>query len=114
MANTNSLEAAFAIGTPATSAASKTCSRCNGTGWWALGRKCFKCGGVGHAERTTLATRIRDKRLHVEEVRGIIATYSGHLATAARWGRKCIEARITERTTQLAQLEAELAAMEGA
>lgn len=96
---------------PARTSAHKTCSRCRGTGWWQLGRKCFKCGGVGHHEVATLATRIRDKRAHVEEVRGIIATDAAALATA-RFGRGQREKHIAERTAQLAVLEAELAALE--
>lgn len=79
-----------------------------------LGRVCFRCGGEGNLERSTLATRIRDKRAHLEEVRGIIALNTKHLATAPRWGRKPLEDRIAERTAQLALLESELAALEAA
>lgn len=112
MAAKNSLEAAFAIGRPARNAAHKTCSRCKGTGWWQLGRKCFKCGGRGHAEVVTLATQIRDKRAHIEEVRASIATETAALATA-RFGRKSREERIAANAANLARLEAELAALEG-
>lgn len=113
MNTTNSLEAAFAIGTPAKTAADKTCTRCKGTGWWSLGRRCFKCGGEGHAERLTNAVRIRDKRAHIDEVRGIVAADVERLATV-RFGRKQLESAIAKRTAQLAQLEAELAALEAA
>jgi hypothetical protein len=110
--NTATLEAAFAIGRPAPSAAFKTCSRCKGTGWWQLARKCFKCGGRGHAEVVTLATQIRDKRAHIEEVRASIVTDTAALAVA-RFGRRSREERIAKDNAQLATLEAELAALEG-
>ena len=86
-------------------------SRCQGTGWWQLGRKCFKCGGAGHLEVASLATKIRDKRAHVEEVRGIITADVAALATA-RFGRGQRERHIADRTVQLAVLEAELATLE--
>jgi hypothetical protein len=108
--NKNSLEQAFAIGRPAQSSAHRTCGRCRGTGWWQLGRRCFGCGGVGRHEVVTLAVRIRDKRAHVEEVRGIIAADIAALATA-RFGRGQREREIAKRTAQLAALEAELAAL---
>jgi hypothetical protein len=105
------LEAAFAIGRPAPSKAFKTCSRCKGTGWWQLARKCFKCGGRGHAEVVTLATKIRDKRAHIEEVRAMIAIDTAGM-TEARLGRKSRAERIAKDTAQLAVLEAELVALE--
>lgn len=111
MKNTATLETTFAIGRPARSAAEKTCTRCKGTGWWQLARKCFKCGGRGHSEVVTLATRIRDKRAHIEEVRASIATDTAALAVA-RFGRKSREERIAKDTAQLTVLEGELIAME--
>lgn len=106
-----SLEQAFAIGRPAQTSAHRTCSRCQGTGWWQFGRTCFKCGGAGRHVVFTLAMKIRDKRAHVEEVRGIISAGITALATA-RFGRAQLEKRLADRTAQLATLEAELAALE--
>lgn len=106
-----SLEAAFAIGRPAPSAAYRTCSRCNGTGWWSFGRKCFKCGGSGHAERVTTATKIRDKAAHIAEVEGIVAQCRTLLETA-RFGRKSRQVELDKRTAQLEILRAELAALQ--
>lgn len=106
-----SLEQMFAIGRPAQTRAHQTCSRCMGTGWWQLGRVCFRCGGGGRHEVTTLATRIRDKRAHAEEVRGIIASETALLATS-RFGRGQREKHIADRAAQLVALEAELATLE--
>lgn len=111
MTTKNSLEAAFAIGRPAADAAHKTCSRCRGTGWWSLGRKCFKCGGLGHAEKSTLATQIRDKRAHLTEIRASIEADSARLATA-RFGKSMIEAAIARNAALLDRLVSDLAAME--
>lgn len=110
---TATLEAMFAIGSPARTKAFRTCSRCKGTGWWQFGRKCFKCGGAGKAERDTAAVQLRNKRAHVVEVREIIAGDTSALA-GAKFGRRILEERIAQRTAQLAVLEAELAALEGA
>ena len=103
------LEAAFAIGRPARSSAYKTCTRCKGTGWWQLARLCFKCGGVGHAEVSTLATKIRDKQAHIAEVREMITSDEAFLATATkRWTRIGPEAHLASNKANLAKLEAEL------
>lgn len=110
--NKPSIEAAFAIGRPARTAAFKTCSRCKGTGWWQLARKCFKCGGVGHAEVVTLATQIRDKRIHIAQVIEMIVGHEAYLATATRrWSRIQQEAQLESERTNLVRLETELAAM---
>jgi RecJ-like exonuclease len=113
MNKTATLEAAFAIGRPAKVATDQTCSRCRGTGWWSLGRPCFKCGGRGHAERITLATKIRDKRAHIAEVREVIAHETAQLAKAT-FCRSQREDRIARSTVHLANLESELAALEAA
>ncbi len=105
------LETEFAIGRPAATSADATCSRCNGTGWWSLGRKCFKCGGAGHAERATQATKLRDKRAHIAEVRGMLEQETALLATA-RFGRSLRQDRIAKLSAQLGQLETEIAALE--
>lgn len=110
--DTMALERMFAIGSPARTKAFKTCSRCQGTGWWQLGRRCFKCGGAGKAERVTLATQIRDKLRHVAEVRGLVTDYTARLASGPRWARSQIEGHLAQRTAQLTTLEAELAALE--
>lgn len=108
----------FPIGRPATSSKSVTCTWCNGTGWWQFGRRCFKCGGVGRAERITKETRLRDKRAHVSEVEGIIAENEVTLAQlgegAANWKTCGVRGEIARRSAQLVQLRAELAAMEAA
>jgi RecJ-like exonuclease len=106
-----SLEAAFAIGRPARSAAYKTCTRCKGTGWWQLARKCFKCGGVGHAEVTTLATQIRDKRKHIAEVEEMIAQENTNLATV-KFGKASRMRTIESYAENLVRLRAELAELE--
>lgn len=106
----------FPIGRPATSSKSVTCTRCKGTGWWQFGRRCFKCGGVGRAERVTKETRLRDKRAHVAEVEGIIAENEARLAQldegAANWKTRGAREEIARRSDQLVQLRAELAVLE--
>ncbi len=112
------IEAAFAIGRPARSAAYKTCSRCKGTGWWQLGRKCFKCGGVGHAEKATNATRLRDALAHRTERQGLIATDEKRLADklaagAPRWQWMHLPEHIAADKATLAKVEAEILALGG-
>lgn len=103
------LEAEFAIGKPATSAKHVTCSRCKGTGWWQLGRKCFKCGGFGRAEHITDATRLRDKRAHVAEATKTLAATEAYVP---RWGKAGHAALILRERAHLTKLQAELAALE--
>ncbi len=112
MAN-DTLETAFAIGRPARSAAHKTCSRCKGTGWWQLARLCFKCGGVGHAEVSTKATRIRDKCAHILEVEGLLADDIRRRGII-RFGKRQHEEHIANHEANLARLRAELADLEAA
>ena len=106
----------FPIGRPATSPKFATCTRCKGTGWWQFARPCFKCGGVGRAERVTKETKLRDKRAHVAEVEGIIAENAARLAQlgegAASWKTRGPREEVARRSEQLVQLRAELAAME--
>lgn len=114
---TVSLEEAFAIGRPARTSAYKTCSRCKGTGWWQLFRKCFKCGGCGHAEVSTVATQIRDKRKHIAEVRAALETNRACLAEKLaagrpRWTWMSIEDWIARDQENLLKLEGDLAALE--
>ena len=110
------IEAAFAIGRPARTAAHITCTRCKGTGWWQIGRLCFKCGGKGNAEKSTLATRIRDKRNHVAEVTASIVENKARLAKlgpdAPRWKRMSPEEWLARDEENLVRLESELAALE--
>jgi hypothetical protein len=108
------IEEMFAIGRPAKAGSGwRTCRRCRGTGWWQLGRKCFACGGVGRAEISTTATKLRDKKKHVAEVREIIAREKALLPTT-RFGRKSREREIARREEQLLILEAEVAVLEAA
>lgn len=110
-------EAAFAIGRPARNAAQVTCSRCKGTGWWQFARKCFKCGGVGHTEKITNATRLRDARAHLAERVAIVAAERALLAEKQaagrpRWTWRSIEKRLPEELETIAKIEAEITALE--
>jgi hypothetical protein len=82
-----SIEEMFAIGRPARTAAFKTCRRCKGTGWWELGRKCFSCGGLGHVEKATIATKLRDARAHLAERLEMVAANRALLAEKIAAGR---------------------------
>lgn len=104
------VSAAFAIGRTASHI---TCTRCKGTGWWQLARVCFKCGGKGNAEKSTLATRVRDKRAHIAEVTGIIADEERRIP-ALKFGKKSAMERLESDRANLARLIGELAELEGA
>lgn len=113
-----SIEAMFPIGRPARTAAYKTCRRCKGTGWWKLGRKCFGCGGAGHVEKVTLATKLRDARAHLAERREMVAANRARLAEKLaagrpRWTWMNLEQDIARDVETLATIEAEIAALEG-
>ena len=111
------IEAMFPIGRPAPSAAHKTCRRCKGTGWWQLGRKCFGCGGVGHTEKVTTATKLRDARAHLAERVGLVADNRERLAMKLaagrpRWSYMHLERDIARDVEIIAKIEAEIAALE--
>lgn len=113
-----SIEAMFPIGRPARTAAYKTCSRCKGTGWWQLGRKCFKCGGRGHYEKITVATRLRDARANLAERIAHVASERALLADKIaagrpRWTWMSIEQRLPAELETIARIEAEIAELEG-
>jgi hypothetical protein len=112
-----SLESMFAIGRPAPTAASKTCRRCKGTGWWQLGRPCFGCGGIGHVEKVTLATKLRDARAHLAERLVMVAANRTLLAqkiAAGRtgWSYMHLEREVSRDLEIIAKIEAEIATLE--
>ena len=112
-----SIEEMFAIGRPARTAAFKTCRRCKGTGWWKLGRKCFSCGGLGHVEKVTLATKLRDARAHLAERQEMVAANRALLAEKIaggrpRWTWMNLERDIERDIETIAKIEAEIAALE--
>jgi hypothetical protein len=112
-----SIEEAFAIGRPARTTAYKTCRRCKGTGWWELGRKCFGCGGRGHVEKVTLATKLRDARAHLAERVEMVATNRAllaekHAAGRPRWTWMNLERDIDRELETIAKIEAEIAELE--
>ena len=112
-----SIEAMFPIGRPARTAAYKTCRRCKGTGWWQLGRKCFGCGGVGHVEKVTRETKLRDARAHLAERQEMVAANRALLAEKIaagrpRWTWMGFERDIERDVETIAKIEAEIAALE--
>jgi len=112
-----SIEAMFPIGRPARTAAFKTCRRCRGTGWWQLGRKCFGCGGLGHVEKVTVATKLRDARAHLAERREMVAANRARLAEKIaagrpRWSYMHLDRDIARDVEIIAKIEAEIAALE--
>jgi hypothetical protein len=112
-----SLEAMFPIGRPAPTAAYKTCCRCKGTGWWELGRQCFRCGGVGYAEKITNATRLRDARAHLAERLAMVAADRARLAEKIaacrpRWTYMHLGGDIERDLETIAKIEATIAALE--
>lgn len=111
------IEAMFPIGRPAPTAAYKTCRRCKGTGWWQLGRKCFGCGGVGHTEKVTTATKLRDARAHLAECLELVAANRALLAQKLaagrpRWSYMHLDRDIARDLETIATIEAEIAALE--
>jgi hypothetical protein len=113
-----SLEAMFPIGRPARSATHKTCTRCKGTGWWQLARKCFRCGGAGNYEKITNATRLRDALAHRVERLGLITDNEKRLAEKLaagrpRWTWMHLPERIAKDKETLAKIEAEILALGG-
>jgi hypothetical protein len=113
-----SIESMFPIGRRARTAAYKTCGRCKGTGWWQLGRVCFSCGGAGHVEKVTLATKLRDARAHLAERLEMVAANRALLAQKLaagrpRWSYMGYERDIARDIAIIATIEAEIAALEG-
>jgi hypothetical protein len=89
-----------------------TCSRCDGSGIWAGNWKaCFKCGGSGKCLVYTQAVKVELKKAHIAEVEGIIATTEAALLTA-RFGKSQVASRLEAAKANLANLVAELAALE--
>lgn len=112
-----SIEAMFPIGRPARTTAYKTCRRCRGTGWWQLGRKCFSCGGLGHIEKVTITTKLRDARAHFAERREMVASNRTRLAEKLaagrpRWTWMNLERDIARDVETIATIETEIAALE--
>ncbi|HSX23038.1 MAG TPA: hypothetical protein VLE97_09715 [Gaiellaceae bacterium] len=113
-----SIEAMFPIGRPAPTTAYKTCRRCKGTGWWQLGRKCFGCGGVGHVEKVTRATKLRDARAHLAERLAMVADNRARIAQKLaagrpRWSYMHLDRDIERDLKTIADIEAEIAVLEG-
>lgn len=111
------IEEMFAIGRPARTTAFKTCRRCKGTGWWQLGRKCFSCGGLGHVEKVTLTTKLRDARRHLAERREMLEANRALLAKKLaagrpRWTWMNIERDIARDVEIIDKIQAEIAALE--
>jgi len=112
-----SIESMFPIGRSAPTARYKTCRRCKGTGWWQLGRKCFGCGGVGHVEKVTRETKLRDARAHLAERLEMVAANRVLLAQKLaagrpRWSYMGYESNIARDLKIIATIEAEIATLE--
>src|SRR6185436_968379 len=109
-----SIEAMFPIGRPAPTSAYKTCLRCKGTGWRQLGRKCFGCGGAGHVETVTRATKLRDARAHLAERLAMVADNRTRLAQKLAAGRPrwSYDRDIERDLNTIVAIEAEIVALE--
>lgn len=115
---TATIEQAFAIGRPARKSTHKTCTRCKGTGWWQLGRKCFSCGGVGNFEKVTNATRLRDALANRAERLEMIAieeriVAEKQAAGRPRWTWMSAADRVIKERETLATIEAEILSLGG-